>query len=406
MSMATLQDTLHRIPELMLEMDGSGNVTVHHEGRRLVFGPEALCLLDVFTGGRTIGEAIQQLASRLSGRRALEAILTCALQMREAGILSVDGQAGFSEQTFPRGGYDAAYVHIRMLNDAQRKQAFIDAIREVVRPDDVVLDLGTGSGILAVAAAQAGARQVYAVEPSSIIRLAERVAAVNGVANRIAFLRGWSSHIELPEKATVLTTDIIGNESLEMRLWETLADARERLLTPDARMIPESVVTRVALVEAPASLLRQYRPDGEHLAVWREAYGMDFSPLVEDARGRRMGFYIEPHLAAPWPVLSKAETVYEIDLSRPPKPFITNGILTADRAGTANALLSYFEARLSDSVTLITAPWQGSENSHWYCFCAALAAPRVVAEGDQLAFRYEYWGEGRSLYMPLDAVES
>jgi predicted RNA methylase len=51
-----------------------------------------------------------------------------------------------------------------MLRDQRRTKSFLEAVRNVVSPGDVVIDIGTGTGILAAAAAQAGARHVYAVE--------------------------------------------------------------------------------------------------------------------------------------------------------------------------------------------------------------------------------------------------
>ena len=71
-----------------------------------------------------------------------------------------------------------------MLHDDRRTGDYLAALAEAVRPGDVVLDIGTGSGVLAIAAARAGARRVYAVEASDIAEVAERVFAANGVEDR------------------------------------------------------------------------------------------------------------------------------------------------------------------------------------------------------------------------------
>ena len=76
----------------------------------------------------------------------------------------------------------------KLLNDRTRMQAYRQAIKEMVRPGDVVLDVGTGSGILALFACQAGAGHVYPVDSSPVVRVVKRLAHVNGFEERITFL--------------------------------------------------------------------------------------------------------------------------------------------------------------------------------------------------------------------------
>lgn len=68
----------------------------------------------------------------------------------------------------------------------------------------VILDVGTGSGILAIWAAQAGAKKVYAVEATKMADHARRLAAGNGVENIVEVIEGSIEDIELPEKGIVV----------------------------------------------------------------------------------------------------------------------------------------------------------------------------------------------------------
>jgi predicted RNA methylase len=67
--------------------------------------------------------------------------------------------------------------------------------------------------MLAIAAACASSH-VYAIEASGIGKLAKAIFKANGLADRITLIEGWSTQVNLPEKADVLISEIIGNEPL------------------------------------------------------------------------------------------------------------------------------------------------------------------------------------------------
>ena len=77
--------------------------------------------------------------------------------------------------------YGYIYHQKQMLSDDLRMQQYRDAIFENANhfKDKVVLDVGTGSGILAIWAAQAGASRVYAVEATDIALQARKVVKAN-----------------------------------------------------------------------------------------------------------------------------------------------------------------------------------------------------------------------------------
>src|SRR5690349_22020599 len=78
--------------------------------------------------------------------------------------------------------------HRTLLDDRVRTDAFASAIARVVRPGDVVLDLGSGTGVLAILACRAGARRVFAVEQGHIADVAAMLVKDNGCADRVEVL--------------------------------------------------------------------------------------------------------------------------------------------------------------------------------------------------------------------------
>ena len=91
------------------------------------------------------------------------------------------------------------------LLDEERTKAFVKAVRSVVRKGDIVIDAGSGSGLLGVIAAKSGARKVYCIEFDRLsCEVILRAAVENGVADKIVIVCGDAMKVELPEKADVL----------------------------------------------------------------------------------------------------------------------------------------------------------------------------------------------------------
>src|ERR1044071_9186116 len=92
----------------------------------------------------------------------------------------------------------------QMIADFGRTAAYAKALERRVTPESVVVDIGTGTGIFALLAARLGARKVYAIDPSDAIEYGRRIAAANGLSERVDFIQGLSTDIQLPEKADVI----------------------------------------------------------------------------------------------------------------------------------------------------------------------------------------------------------
>src|SRR5215510_11173790 len=186
---------LQLAPGIRTRLDAAGHVLVDSpDGTVIDMGPRGFATLSLFSRSLALGDAIEQLEA--DERRSTEFLPTLSVinALLEEGVL-VEPNGAWG----PTTGWADPVEHARMLHDSRRTSDYVAALADAVRPGDVVLEIGTGSGVLAVAAARAGARRVYAVEASDIAEVAERVFAANGVRDRVTLIRGWSRQIELPE---------------------------------------------------------------------------------------------------------------------------------------------------------------------------------------------------------------
>jgi len=148
-------------------------------------------------------------------------------------------------------GWDEKF-HELMLNDHLRMTAYQSAIQCAVRPGAVVLDLGTGTGILAKWALEAGAKRVYGIEVNSrILEIAQCKLHEAGFSERFTPVNALSYDVELPEKVDLIVSETIGNFGDNEDCHRILVDARTRFLKPGGRMVPERVTTFLVPVSSP-----------------------------------------------------------------------------------------------------------------------------------------------------------
>jgi len=99
--------------------------------------------------------------------------------------------------------------HYAMINDLPRNQFYHDALSAVVTPDSIVVEIGTGSGLLAMIACKAGAKHVTAIEANRhLADIARMNISKNGMQDRITVINALSTDVkasDLPHgKADVL----------------------------------------------------------------------------------------------------------------------------------------------------------------------------------------------------------
>jgi len=265
--------------------------------------------------------------------------------------------------------------HRQLLADRVRVAAFREAIETRVRPGDVALDLGSGTGILGLLACRAGAARVYAVEVSGMIEMAREIWRANGLEDRVVFVRGLSTEVDLPEKADVVVGDQVGRFAFEAGLLEYFDDARRRHLAPGGAMIPWRVDLHLAPVECPAEFAR--------VAFWEgRPEGFDLGP----ARALAVNTAYPVRLGA-GPLLSAPVTVGSVDLTADVARHLTlDGTAVVGRGGTLHGLLGWCTAWLSDAVVMSNSPLAPRPIDRSQVFFP-IERPLVLEPGDRVTTR-------------------
>lgn len=266
--------------------------------------------------------------------------------------------------------------HFRIVRDQIRNRAYDAALRRAVRPGMRVLDIGAGTGLLAMMAARAGAAHVVTCEQDpAVAEAATRVVAANGLSDRVQVIAKHSSALDAERdcggRFDLVVSEIVSNTILTQRALEVMDDALARLLAPGALVIPARGQVRVALA-------RDEALERERMGV---IDGFDLSAFNEFATPSY-------HLSPEQPRLqlkSAPADLFDFDFRAPPAPARASATLTAEEDG-ANCIAQWIRLEMDDEGRYENAPGQGTPSCwavqvHPLARTAPARGDRVVVEG-------------------------
>ncbi|KAL4218065.1 hypothetical protein ACF0H5_022803 [Mactra antiquata] len=199
-------------------------------------------------------------------------------------------------------------VHALMIKDKPRTDAYRDFIQKNsdLFKGKVVLDVGAGSGILSLFAAQAGAKKVYAIEASSMASVCEEIVKVNKYENVILVYQEMMEEVELPEKVDVIISEWMGFYLLHESMLTSVIVARDKWLKEDGILLP----SHAGMYACPVNMTDYCN---EKFNYWENVYGFDFSPFLMRSLSAQMQQPAVAHLNENQ-LLSDRELVARFDL--------------------------------------------------------------------------------------------
>lgn len=136
------------------------------------------------------------------------------------------------------------------LVDKRRTEAFRRAIRKVVKPGSIVVDIGSGTGIFALFAAEAGAAKVYAVEIEHLLAdCLRQTFSLSKYKEVLEVVEGNALMVDLPESVDVVIAEIIETGLMdEMQVPVMNELHRKGIIGSKTKVIPQAYQTNIELV--------------------------------------------------------------------------------------------------------------------------------------------------------------
>jgi len=277
--------------------------------------------------------------------------------------------------------YHNISVHKLMLRDKIRCESFAKALRELVTPDSVVLDIGAGTGILSIFSAQAGARITYAIERTRTAELAKCIIAENQLSDRIKVFQADMESVELPEQVDLIVSEWLGGYGVDENLLPVVVQARDRWLKPDGIMIPGAVSSWIV-----PSFDDELEKD---VQFWsQQPYGVELSAIGDNVTHQlqccRNNVKQEHILSDPclmWEIDAKT-----ISLETATNVFESKTTFVCSRSGLCNSFAAWFEAYLSPDNILSNRP--STDYTHWGRWVFPIGKTIQVEKGSQIDLRF------------------
>ncbi|KAK8812260.1 hypothetical protein WA158_007494 [Blastocystis sp. Blastoise] len=250
-------------------------------------------------------------------------------------------------------------IHEEMLKDKVRTLSYRKAIldNKTLFKDKIVLDIGCGTSILSMFAAQAGAKHVYGIECSNIAYQAKEIVKENKLEDVVTIIQGKVEEVVLPvDKVDIIISEWMGYFLFYESMLETVLYAKEKWLVEGGLLFPNNAQLYLCAIE-----------DGEYkdskIAFWENVYGFKMSCIEELALYEPLVDTVQDEA-----IISDSDCIYDLNIDTVQSKdldFNSPFHIEFSRNDTMHALVGYFDIAFpgKKKVTFSTSPY--AKETHW-----------------------------------------
>jgi protein arginine N-methyltransferase 1 len=262
-----------------------------------------------------------------------------------------------------------------IMADRVRNDALARALKALVRKGDTVVDVGAGTGFLAMLARRLGAGQCYLIEEDEgLARLAGETLKRNRMTG-CTVIHAHSSDVTGLPKADLVVSETLGNYAYEESIIEGLGDAR-RFLKPKGRVMPAALAQHAV----PVVTDKFYK----EISSW-DRVGMELDFTAAKSMSLNNMYVKEIRPADLLGGVKSSKVWDEVDFTRGDNSSVRrgNGEWTAAEATTVYGLALWWTCTLAPGIELTTSP--SAPATHWKQIFLPAAAPIDLARGDRVS---------------------
>ncbi|OHT10056.1 putative protein arginine N-methyltransferase [Tritrichomonas foetus] len=241
--------------------------------------------------------------------------------------------------------------------------------------DKIVFEVGTGPGLFALLAVRAGAKHVYAWEPTTISKTAEDIVKHNNYQESITILTGPIDEVKIPEKVDVVLTTSFGYSLLLDSLLLAFLYSRDNFLKDDGIVIPAKA--EIVFTSCVKSMFAQ------SYDYWGDVYGFDFTAIEKDEINNAIVTAVSTTR-----IKTSQSTIAELDFSKITKEDLNITSQFSIKAITDHELdcfLLWFKLKFplpNRNVELSTSPFD--PDTHWNQLTFKLPERIKIKQDDEI----------------------
>eukprot|EP00118_Oscarella_pearsei_P015305 m.137231 g.137231 ORF g.137231 m.137231 type:complete len:511 (+) comp38216_c0_seq2:22-1554(+) len=325
---------------------------------------------------RELEEDLTEARNQLDRMRNVVQDLVAGDSQKDSTAQESDDESSGDEDSY-FGSYSHFGIHREMLQDKVRTDAYRDFMmsNKALFHGKIVLDVGCGTGILSMIAAQCGAKKVIGVDNSKVLYNAMEIVRENKLESTVTLIKGKIEDVHLPvQKVDIIISEWMGYFLLFESMLESVLFARDRWLSPGGKVFPDKFSIHVAAFD-------DEKMWKSHIGYWDDVYGFQMGCMKKAATAEAVIATVNSEA-----VLTDSCLVKTIDvesISEKELDFESDFQLKVLRTGSCAGLVGYFDVEFNgDNAKIAFSCSPSSTPTHWQQTVFFLPKPTITSQGD------------------------